>query len=108
MESTQLTQVQVLQYEAAKKSVAPAYVLWFFFGYLGGHRFYLKQGLGALMVLVTVLSVFTLFLGVGYVGIFAMFIWWVIDAFRIPTWVATKNLALIEAMQRASSPSAAA
>ncbi|WP_213002823.1 TM2 domain-containing protein [Winogradskya consettensis] len=39
-------------YDDVKKSAGLAYVIWFFFGVFGGHRFYLGQGgLGAAMFL---------------------------------------------------------
>ena len=40
--------VVLMQYDANKKSAVVAYLLWFFLGMLGAHRFYLSQpGTGA-------------------------------------------------------------
>lgn len=43
---------QYAQFEIEKKSAGIAYALWFFFGVLGGHRFYTKDiGIGIAMLL---------------------------------------------------------
>lgn len=40
----------MMQYQNASKSAGVAYLLWFFLGMLGGHRYYLGNiGIGALM-----------------------------------------------------------
>lgn len=52
-------------------SVGVAYLLWFFFGLLGGHRFYLGRPLSAVLQIV---------LNLVIVG----FVWVLIDAFLIP------------------------
>lgn len=81
-----------LQYDAQKKSIAAAYVLWFFIGYLGAHRFYLGHVNSGLIQ-------FTLFaLGwiPGFAGWFILAIWWLIDAFVIPGLTERRNLAMLE------------
>lgn len=60
-----------------KKSPAVAYVLWFFFGFLGGHRFYFgKTGSAIGMLALNLLTTWWTF------GI-PILIWWLIDAFLI-------------------------
>jgi hypothetical protein len=60
-------------------SVVTAYLLWLFFGFLGGHRFYLgKVGTGILYALT----------GGGF------FFGWLIDFFRMPYLVRDANLRL--------------
>lgn len=57
------------------RNILLAYVLWFFLGVFGAHRFYLgKMGTAILQLLFT-LSVF---------GAIITVVWWVIDAFLIP------------------------
>lgn len=76
---------RLMQYDAAKKSTGIAYLLWFFLGWLGVHRFYLGQtGSGAAMAIISVLSWLTVIFGIGLVGFVVIGVWWVVDAFLIP------------------------
>lgn len=64
------------------KSVALAYVLWFFLGYLGIHRMYCgRVGSGVAMLAMTVLGWFTFPIIIGHVLLFAVGIWWLVDLF---------------------------
>ena len=75
----------MMRYDANKRSPLVAYLLWFFLGYLGAHRFYLKYtGSGAAMLVISIISFFLTFVLVGVVGFFAIGIWWLVDAFLIP------------------------
>lgn len=66
------------------KSVAAAYLLWFFLGTLGAHRFYLgRTGTGVAQLLLLVVGWLTLAIVVGGVLLIALCIWWIIDAFLI-------------------------
>ncbi|MDB6453982.1 TM2 domain-containing protein [Falsirhodobacter sp. 20TX0035] len=62
------------------KSTAAAYLLWFFLGTFGVHRFYLGRLKTGLAMLVLML------LGVVTVGITSgiVLIWWVVDLFLVP------------------------
>lgn len=63
-----------------RKSIGLAYVLWFLFGGLGVHRFYLgRTGSGVAMMLLALLGWLPLFLGWVALGI-----WWIVDAILIP------------------------
>lgn len=66
------------------KSIGVAYVLWFFFGGIGVHRFYTGRIGSAVGMLI--LGVFTIFLGwiTLFISLYCLAIWWVIDAFLIP------------------------
>jgi TM2 domain-containing membrane protein YozV len=76
---------RLMQYDAAKKSAGIAYLLWFFLGYFGVHRFYLGQtGSGVAMAIIFVLSCITVIIGIGLIGLLAIGIWWFVDAFLIP------------------------
>lgn len=73
-----------------KKSTAVAYVLWFFLSGFGAHRFYAgKIGSAVVMMLLFWIGAFTavFFVGLLLLGVFG--IWWIIDGFLIPGWIAT-------------------
>jgi TM2 domain-containing membrane protein YozV len=67
------------------KSMLVAYVLWYFLGIVGGHRFYMKR---------TGTAITQLVLSITVVGMIATFIWWVVDAFLLHTWVKEQNQAV--------------
>ena len=69
-----------------KKSVGIAYLLWFFFGGLGVHRFYLgRTGSGVAMLLLTILGLVLLAVYVGIFLLLALVIWLIVDIFLIPS-----------------------
>ena len=72
-------------YDANKASVGVTYLLWFFLGLLGVHRFYLSRPISAICMMLT--------LG-------GLFVWWLLDGILIPTLVKRKNLAVIDEMNR--------
>ena len=56
---------RLMQYDANKKSAVVAYLLWFFIGMLGAHRFYLGlPGSGAAILIITILSLLFLVTGI--------------------------------------------
>ncbi len=64
------------------RSVALAYVLWFFLGYLGIHRMYCgRVGSGVAMLALTVIGSFTFPFGIGHLLVFIVAVWWLIDLF---------------------------
>lgn len=82
------------QYDIEKKSLLAAYVLWFFLGYVGAHRFYLGRPLSGFVMLA--LSAVTLLLTVVSFGVlgflwFVVGLWWLIDALLIPGIAARRN-----------------
>ncbi len=76
----------MMDFENNKKSEGVAFLLWFFLGLFGAHRFYLKQVASAVVMLILTLT---------FVGIFVTAIWWVIDAFLITGMVREHNQTLI-------------
>ena len=76
---------QMMQYDAQKKSPGVAYLLWFFFGTLGVHRFYLSQsGTAVVLLLLTLVSIPLMFVYVGLFTIAIVVIWCIVDIFLIP------------------------
>ena len=85
---------RMMRYDAAKKSVGVAYLLWFFVGAFGVHRFYLGQWrTGLLMLACTVLAWVTLGLSALITGLIL-----IIDLFTIPGKVARHNERLIASL----------
>jgi len=73
-----------------RKSALVAYLLWFFVGMLGAHRFYLGRWVSGLIMLVlfgigSALS----FILVGYLPLAIVGLWWLIDALLIPGMIAS-------------------
>jgi TM2 domain-containing membrane protein YozV len=82
----------MMMFEANKKSIAVAYLLWLFFGGAGGHRFYAGKTGSAVAQLL--LLIFGLILTVVVVGVFVLiglYIWVLVDAFLIPGWIRNQN-----------------
>jgi|GEM_PF-2199740 len=85
------------------KNLVLAYALWFFFGWLGAHRYYVGHILkGVLFLVGTIIAIalsasnamdseskFPIALTIigGVIG-FIVFVFWVIDAFKLPKLVA--------------------
>jgi TM2 domain-containing membrane protein YozV len=70
-------QLSLIEQRVANDGPSPvvAYLLWFFLGLLGGHRFYLgKVGTGILLAL----------LSISFIGLPISGLWWFIDAFLLP------------------------
>lgn len=92
---------RVMRFEANKKSTVVAYLLWFFLGWLGAHRFYLGYVTSGLILLAlwlvgTVLSV--IYIGLIILAIPA--VWWFVDLFLIPGLARTRNLEIIAEIER--------
>lgn len=91
----------MMRYDAAKRSVLVAYLLWFFLGYFGVHRFYLgRVGSGLAMLALFGLSWALTFLLVGYAGLLLIGLWWLIDLLLIPGMTARYNQRVIEGIRR--------
>lgn len=99
--STQLDVERQMRYDANKKSALLAYVLWFFLGWFGLHRFYLGRiGSGFAMLVLHGLSWLTYFILIGFVGFAVLGLWWLIDALLIPGMTRDYNNRLIDRLGR--------
>ena len=72
----------LMLFEANKKTVLVAYLLWFFLGAFGAHNFYLKR---------TGVAVAQIILTLTIVGMLITVVWVLVDAFLIPGWVRNQN-----------------
>ena len=89
----------MMMYDAQKKSALIAYLLWWFLGTLGVHRFYLgRVGSGVAMLLLTVVSGVLTVILIGFVGLAVVGLWWLVDAFLIPGMVKGHNVRLAHAL----------
>jgi TM2 domain-containing membrane protein YozV len=88
-------------YSANSKSVGVAYLLWFFLGGFGGHRFYSgKTGSAVAQLLLMLLGIMTAVVGVGVLLMIAVGLWVLVDAFLIPGWIRNHNTLLAHQMVR--------
>lgn len=83
----------MMMFEANKKSTPVSYLLWFFLGAFGGHRFYNgKTGSAVAQLLMTIFGVlFLVAYGLGLLLLIPVWIWVLVDAFLIPGWVRNQN-----------------
>lgn len=73
-------------------STVVVYAVWFFLGFFGGHRFVTgRVASGLLMLLLNVAGWATVWLlGLGFVFLVPLWIWWVVDALLIPGWLSRR------------------
>lgn len=68
-----------------QKSMAVAYILWFFFGSLGIHRFYTgRTGSGIAQLILSIVGWATTVLFIGWLILPIVWIWLIVDIFLIP------------------------
>ncbi|MCT4786923.1 TM2 domain-containing protein [Exiguobacterium aestuarii] len=89
--TSQLTTEEMLfvnsEVEKRKPNLLVAYLLWFFLGGFGGHRFYFKKTGSAIgMLALMVISLALTLVLVGFVGLFIVGVWTLVDAFLMPGW----------------------
>jgi TM2 domain-containing membrane protein YozV len=84
-----------LQFESSRKSSGVAYLLWFFLGGFGAHRFYLgRTGTAVAQLLLLLLGWLPMMLGYVVLGI-----WVLVDAFLIPGMIREENAKLIDQIE---------
>ena len=88
--------VDQMKLEEQKKNPVIAYILWWFLGFFGAHRFYVGKEKAVVMLIISIVSFMTVFIAIGYIGFIAMFIWWIIDGINLHKWVKQYNLQLID------------
>ncbi|TPR38912.1 NINE protein [Apilactobacillus micheneri] len=64
-----------------------AWVLWWFLGEVGGHRFYLHRNNALAMLIIDIVGWILIPILIGFPIILFIRIWWIIDAFSIQTWL---------------------
>lgn len=82
------------QYDIEKKSLLVAYLLWFFLGYVGAHRFYLGRPVsGFVMLALSAVTLVITLVSFGFLSFLWVVVglWWLVDALLIPGIVAGRN-----------------
>lgn len=77
------------------RSALVAYLLWFFLGFFGAHRFYLgRWGSGLVQLVLFGIGSALTFLLVGYLPLALLGLWWLLDALLIPGMISSDNALL--------------
>lgn len=97
LSSEQLSIVQS-EMQRKQKNVAVAFILWFFLGWAGAHRFYTDRiGSGIAMLGLNICGVICYFIGlallsvilgflilpIGFILSLAFLVWWIVDAVKL-------------------------
>ena len=97
----------LMAFEASKKSVGLAFVLWFFTGGLGGHRFYLgRTGSAIGQLMLSIFGWLTIWVGFGLLLLIPLGIWLLVDLFLISGMVEEHNSSLMRRLNASSEPKA--
>jgi len=97
----------LMAFESSKKSTGVTYLLWFFLGGFGGHRFYLgRTGSAVGQLVLNIFSWMTIWFGLGAFTFVALGVWLIVDIFLIPGMVQEHNAALMKRLNVVSRPAA--
>ncbi|MGQ2283028.1 TM2 domain-containing protein [Apilactobacillus kunkeei] len=73
-------------------SAVAAWLLWVFLGLFGAHRFLFKKPYAVLMLILAIIGCLTSILLIGLGFLTAVWIWWIVDAFSIQSWLKESRL----------------
>tara|TARA_R110002050_G_scaffold244596_1_gene382184 strand:- start:134 stop:427 length:294 start_codon:yes stop_codon:yes gene_type:complete len=95
--------VELEKAKAEQLNVVLAYVLWWFLGIFGVHRFYTAQSKGWLYIVLCVIGFITSFIVIGYFVFIGLFIWWIIDGIKLNNVVKLYNINVLNRYQQQNS-----
>jgi TM2 domain-containing membrane protein YozV len=88
------------RYQANAKSIVIAYLLWFFLGFLGVHRFYLGRVVsGVFMLALWGIGTGLVAILIGWLFLIPWAIWWFLDLFLIPGMTQSENNAVVDRIE---------
>jgi len=90
-----LTGTELARFEMEKKSPGIAFALCWMLGAWGAHRFYAGKPHAVTMVVITLITIPLCFVIVGFVSVFAVWIWMIVDLLSVSKWVKEYNSALL-------------
>ena len=93
------TLTQMTRFESEKKSAGVALFLCWVLGAFGAHRFYMGRPSGAVMLIITLLSIPLCLVLIGFLGLFAVWVWVIVDLFSVSGWAREYNTALLMKIQ---------
>ncbi|MFN7108907.1 NINE protein [Brevundimonas sp. DWR2-3-1b1] len=95
----------LMAFEASKKSAGVAYLLWFFTGSVGGHRFYLgRTGSAVAQLTLCLTGILLAVVIVGFFLIAILAVWLLIDLFTIGGMVEEQNRKLMDRLNVGTKP----
>lgn len=95
----------LMAFEANKKSAGVAYLLWFFTGSVGGHRFYLgRTGSAVAQLTLCLTGILLALVIVGFFLIGVLAVWLLIDLFTIGGMVEEQNRKLMDCLNVGAKP----
>ena len=92
----------LMRYDANKKSLLIAYLLWFFFGVFGVHRLYVgSKKIGIAMLIYSLITIIPVIItgGLGLILWIPQAIICLIDLFKLPSFVRDFNNNLIDRIE---------
>ncbi|MFC7736149.1 TM2 domain-containing protein [Roseomonas sp. GCM10028921] len=91
----------MMHFDANKRSVLVAYILWFFLGWFAVHRFYAGRPVsGLVMLAVSLVSWALTAVAIGYLGLGLIGLWLLLDLFLIPGMIRSYNREIIASLGR--------
>ncbi|KRM69961.1 hypothetical protein FD06_GL000128 [Apilactobacillus ozensis DSM 23829 = JCM 17196] len=69
-----------------------AWLLWFFLGTFGAHRFYMQKSNAVMMLCLTAIGYVLAIVLVGLIILFITWVWWILDAFSLMNWLKSDRL----------------
>ena len=95
----------LMAFEASKTSAGVAYLLWFFTGSVGGHRFYLgRTGSAVAQLTLCLTGILLAVVIVGFFLIAILAVWLLIDLFTIGGMVEEQNRKLMDRLNVGTKP----
>ncbi|KLD96416.1 NINE protein [Aliarcobacter butzleri] len=95
--------IELEKIKAQQQNVILAYILWWFLGIFGAHRFYTGQSKGWLYIVLTIIAFLTIYIFIGIFIFIGLAIWWIFDGFKLHKIVKENNLEMLNNYQKNNS-----